>query len=268
MKFIKKAEKFFLQLQHTLCIDALQIIASKKGMFPVQFDSSDVFEQVKKFNLEFPFQTEARIAELRHLMLKDGLEPEAAVSICANFKDEYWIGDYVLPTTSQGIMNAHANAVKALNPSCSKNEIMQAYLAYGHYQVSKRNGIYERLINELTKTSAPKIQTTLSASKTSELKNNSSVQYQLFAQGGYELFLYLVENYTRDNKQKVKFSNLFHFLDHEGFILGTQLNYISFIKEEYKITLSKITPPTLKYSEKIQPSLSRLSSDFKRISKN
>lgn len=91
----------------------------------------------------------------------------------------------------------------------------------------------------------------------------SNLHHQIFNNGGYDLFLYLVQNYTRDDKTpKAKFSNLFHYLKHEQLILCSQLQYISFIEEEYKIKLSKIMPSNYKYSEQIQPILGRLRSNF------
>src|SRR5665648_200202 len=91
----------------------------------------------------------------------------------------------------------------------------------------------------------------------------SNLHHQIFNNGGYDLFLYLVQNYTRDDKTpKAKFSNLFHYLKHEQLILCTQLQYISFIEEELKVKLSKILPSNYKYSEQIQPILGRLRSDF------
>src|SRR5665648_13794 len=91
----------------------------------------------------------------------------------------------------------------------------------------------------------------------------SNRHHQIFNNGGYDLFLYLVQNYTRDDKTpKAKFSNLFHYLKHEQLILCTQLQYISFIEEELKVKLSKILPSNYKYSEQIQPILGRLRSDF------
>lgn len=93
----------------------------------------------------------------------------------------------------------------------------------------------------------------------------SNRHHQIFNDGGYNLFLYLVQNYTREDKTpKAKFSNLFHYLKHEQLIICSQLQYISFIEEECKIKLSKIQPSNYKYSDQIQPILGRLRSNFQQ----
>jgi len=92
---------------------------------------------------------------------------------------------------------------------------------------------------------------------------SSNLHHQIFNDGGYDLFLYLVQNYTRDDKApKAKFSYLFHYLKYEQFVLCSQLQYISFIEKECKVKLSKIQNCNLKYSDQIQPILGRLRSNF------
>lgn len=103
----------------------------------------------------------------------------------------------------------------------------------------------------------------------SETKQDSApgtnLHHQIFNEGGYDLFLYLLQNFTRDDKTlKTKFSNLFHYLKYEQIIVCSQLQYISFIEEEYKIKLSKILPSNYKYSDQIQPTLGRLRNDFQQ----
>ncbi len=268
MKFIKKAEKFFNQLRHTLSIDAIQTFSLNGSLELVDIDSIEIRKQIETYGLDFPYEPEIRIAELRHTMLKEGLEPESAVRICSSLKDRYWVDDWVMPISSEGIIKAHVKAIKAVNSCCSEQEAMKMYFEYNKYQFSKRNQIFDQLINELTKTSTTKPQTTPPTVEHNELKNNLSTEWQLFAQEGYGLFLYLVENYTRDNKTlKAKFSNLYHYLNYEGLILGTQLQYISFIETEYQIKLSKITPQTIKYKDKIQPLLTRFYSSYRAESK-
>jgi hypothetical protein len=91
----------------------------------------------------------------------------------------------------------------------------------------------------------------------------TNLHHQIFNDGGYDLFLYLVQNYTRDDKTpKAKFSYLFHYLKYEQLILCSQLQYISYLEEECKIKLSKIQRANFKYSDQIQPILGRLRSNF------
>lgn len=88
---------------------------------------------------------------------------------------------------------------------------------------------------------------------------------QIFNDGGYDLFSYLVENYITDGKTlKAKFSYLFLYLKHEQLIVCTQLQYISFIEKEYKVKLSKILRSDFKFSDQIKPILGRLRSNFQQ----
>jgi hypothetical protein len=88
---------------------------------------------------------------------------------------------------------------------------------------------------------------------------------QIFNDGGYDLFSYLVQNYISDGKTpKAKFSYLFQYLKHEQLIVCTQLQYISFIEKEYKVKLSKILHSDYKFSDQIQPILGRLRSNFQK----
>lgn len=81
---------------------------------------------------------------------------------------------------------------------------------------------------------------------------------EIFKKGGYRVFMLLNEKYTKsDKKLPSKYSYLFHYLKYEGLLNCTQLEYIDFIKREYKITLSKIQPETYKYGDDIQPLLMR-----------
>ncbi len=92
---------------------------------------------------------------------------------------------------------------------------------------------------------------------------------QIFNDGGYDLFSYLVDNYISDGKTlKAKFSYLFQYLKHEQLIVCTQLQYISFIEKEYKVKLSKILRSDFKFSDQIKPILGRLRSNFQQSLKS
>ncbi len=102
--------------------------------------------------------------------------------------------------------------------------------------------------------------------KTNNSKYNAAFNKfaEIFQSGGYELFYYLNEHYTSDNKSPIaKYSNLFRFLQYEKYILCTQIEFKAFIKSEYKITMSKILPKNYKYSDKIQPILTQLMFNYK-----
>ncbi|MBW6536530.1 MAG: hypothetical protein K0B11_16080 [Mariniphaga sp.] len=86
----------------------------------------------------------------------------------------------------------------------------------------------------------------------------------IFKEGGYELFCYLNENYTRHDKQlPTKYSNLYRFLDYEQFIVGTQDQYKDFIKGKFGIKFSKVTKGNYTYTDNVFNLLTRLKSQYK-----
>jgi hypothetical protein len=78
----------------------------------------------------------------------------------------------------------------------------------------------------------------------------------------FELFNYLDENYV-DEFEKSKYVNLYrYFIEKGNVLICTQLKYIDFIKSTKDIKLSKITPPTYKYLDRINPKLIELNRLF------
>jgi len=106
--------------------------------------------------------------------------------------------------------------------------------------------------------------------KTATTSTNIENQYpQIFSDKEYNLFLYLNDEYSRDNKSpKAKYSYIYHFLKYENSISGTQQNYIDFIKKEYNTKMSKIQPINYKYDDEIKPLLMRLKGNFNKQNNN
>jgi len=75
----------------------------------------------------------------------------------------------------------------------------------------------------------------------------------IFKEGGYKLFIYFNEHYTRHNHQlPTKYSNIYRFLEYEQFIVCTQEQYKDFIKNEVGIkNYSKVTKGNYTYEEDI-----------------
>ncbi len=96
--------------------------------------------------------------------------------------------------------------------------------------------------------------------------NSENDLSDIFAKGGYELFLYLNENYVRDNKfRTTKYSNIFRVIENR-FIIGTHDQYKDFILEKYGVKLSKILnneyKESYKFKTKIKPHLLKLMEIF------
>lgn len=99
--------------------------------------------------------------------------------------------------------------------------------------------------------------------KNIEIDQNDNSFPEIFKDGIEEIFYYLEEKYTRDNKSpKAKYSNLYHFLDCRELLVCTQLEYIKFVKGKRGCELSKIQPQSFKYKDKVFGSLERY---FKEI---
>ncbi|WP_167616994.1 hypothetical protein [Maribellus sediminis] len=96
-----------------------------------------------------------------------------------------------------------------------------------------------------------------------QLKKLPSTSYpEIFSDGGYDLFSYLNNNYNSENKSpKAKYSVLYHYLKYEQFIVGSQLEYIRFIKNKFGVSLSKIQRTPLKY-DSIRSSLGKLKGTY------
>jgi hypothetical protein len=105
-------------------------------------------------------------------------------------------------------------------------------------------------------------------------KTNSAKEFhtsndfsEIFTEGGYEVFLYLDENYTRDNNfRPTKYSNIYRVMQ-EKFIIGTQDQFKDFLKENYDVLPSKLLnneyKESYKFKKKIKPYLLKLMDNFK-----
>ena len=84
-----------------------------------------------------------------------------------------------------------------------------------------------------------------------------------FTDEGWQLFMYLDENYTQDNNTpKAKYSWIFHFLKYYQLISCKKETYRQFIVERYTMTYSRVQDTHYKYDNVIQPLLERLKKNF------
>jgi hypothetical protein len=89
-----------------------------------------------------------------------------------------------------------------------------------------------------------------------------------FNKKGYDLFLYLVENYTIKEEQKIKYINIWYFLkrkvrkDIYSFSF-TQEKYIKFILENYSIEIKKFAKAQYDFDEQVNI-LNSLEDQFRR----
>jgi len=82
---------------------------------------------------------------------------------------------------------------------------------------------------------------------------------KIFTDEGYHLFFKLQTSFIGDDTRKTKanYSYLYHYLndDFHKYLLCTQDEYISFIKENYQVSLSKIQPKANKYDDTVKKKL-------------
>ena len=84
-----------------------------------------------------------------------------------------------------------------------------------------------------------------------------------FTDEGWQLFMYLDENYTQDNNApRAKYSWIFHFLKYYQLISCKKETYKQFIAERYNMTYSRVQDRQYKYDNVIQPLLERLKQKF------
>lgn len=92
---------------------------------------------------------------------------------------------------------------------------------------------------------------------------------EIFKETGEELFNYLNENYTKDNKHcPTKYSNIWRFMDYQQLLICDKKEYIKFIKSEFNVTMSKILNQQFKYKDNIEPLLHNLYKQFKQNNSN
>jgi hypothetical protein len=93
-------------------------------------------------------------------------------------------------------------------------------------------------------------------SSLNDLKINNDFNANHFNQNCYDLFLYLVDNYTLKNEKIIKYINIWYYLkrnvkkDIYTFSL-TQIKYSQFIKEKYTINIRKFAKAEFDFEEQV-----------------
>ena len=95
MEFLNKTESFFRQLQYCLAIEPEPILESEKGMYSLMLEHNVFIELINCFQIDYPFEPEIKIIELKTLMNKEGVNINDALSAFKNYKERYWFLDIV-----------------------------------------------------------------------------------------------------------------------------------------------------------------------------
>ena len=181
-------------------------------------------------------------------------------------KQEYVSRVFEFITKSVFLTHGWANLRKGFTVKCNGKDKVEEII--NAYKDGQTQGYFYRAWSIVLSSSNLFSSLFNSLNKEQEQHPDENPYPELFSEESYKLFVYLDDNYKRDNKGlKAKYSFIYHYLKYVNEILGTQDLFIEFIEKEYGVKLSKIQPKHYKYYNEIKPVLSRLHTQFKKQSK-
>ena len=148
MKFTKKTEELFIQLQYCLAIEPEPILQYNNSEMRSLMLKPDVFLKLTNdYNIEYPCLIENKILELKYLSISECIEPNDALRIIENIKNTYWVLDTVILFKEVELKLKHA--LKKLNPKITESEENLEIINYHNYLQNKRNNFYVDLVNNI-----------------------------------------------------------------------------------------------------------------------
>jgi hypothetical protein len=163
MEFLNKAEQFFIQLQYCLTIEPEPLLKRKNGFYSLMLKPEIFLKLINEFQIEYPFNPESKIIELKVLMKKENFNINDALKIIENYKKQYWFLDTVIMFES--VTDILKRTLKSIDKNVSEEEVNIELLDFQKHLQSKREKIYIDLINEIRDLSTHQIDT-----KTDRLK--------------------------------------------------------------------------------------------------
>lgn len=147
MEFIKKTENFFYQLQYCLAIEPEPVLEGEKGLYSLMLKPDIFFKLISDFHIDYPFHSENKIIELKGLMNKENINSSDAFKIIENYKNQYWLLDTVV--MFEPVTNKLRNTLKSIDTGISETELNKELINFQKYLQTKRESIYNDLINEI-----------------------------------------------------------------------------------------------------------------------
>jgi hypothetical protein len=147
MEFIKKTEHFFIQLKYCLSIEPETVLFCENGYVSLILEPEIFFKLIHDFNLEYPFNAENKIIELKWLLSTEKINTNDALKIIENFKNQYWLLDTI--TFFEPLTDKLKNTLKSINSEITESEINIELIRFNNHYQAIRQKIYSDLIHEI-----------------------------------------------------------------------------------------------------------------------
>ena len=149
MEFIQKAENFFAQLQYNLTIDPEPFLEDPETgkLQSLMLEPERFISTIEKFGIEYPFNAENKIIELKSLYKKDQIEVNDACGVIWRFYIQYWdFNEVILFKESEDRLY---EALRRFNPNITNGELLTERQSYVLHLNKIRDGYMSRLFNPI-----------------------------------------------------------------------------------------------------------------------
>ena len=149
MEFIQKAENFFTQLQYNLAIDPEPFLEDPETGKPqsLTLEQDVFFRLIDKFGIDYPFNADNKINELKSLYKKDKISSSNAGDIIIRFYMQYW--DLTEVMLFQESEDRLYETLRKFKPNITERELLIERQSYVSYLNEEREEYYKNLFNPI-----------------------------------------------------------------------------------------------------------------------
>ena len=149
MEFIQKAEKFFTQLQYNLAIDPEPFLEDPETgkLQSLTLEPDIFFRLIDKFGIDYPFNADNKINELKSLYKKDKISSSNAGDIIMRLYMQYW--DLTEVMLFQESEDKLYEALRKFNPNITEKELLIERQSYVSYLNEEREEYHKNLFNPI-----------------------------------------------------------------------------------------------------------------------
>ena len=147
MEFIQKAENFFTQLQYNLAIDPEPFLEDPETgkLQSLTLEKDIFFRLIDKFGIDYPFNADNKINELKSLYKKDKISSSNAGDIIMRLYMQYW--DLTEVMLFQESEDKLYEALRKFNPNITEKELLIERQSYVSYLNEEREEYHKNLFN-------------------------------------------------------------------------------------------------------------------------
>ena len=149
MEFIQKAENFFTQLQYNLAIDPEPFLEDPETgkLQSLTLEPDIFFRLIDKFGIDYPFNADNKINELKSLYKKDKISSSNAGDIIMRLYMQYW--DLTEVMLFQESEDKLYEALRKFNPNITEKELLIERQSYVSYLNEEREEYHKNLLNPI-----------------------------------------------------------------------------------------------------------------------